>query len=140
AVDDFCVHDQRGEGDEIGNELSDMLTFVENFIATLLVERDIAELELNCERVLICLLIQSVADFVQDLHCAAYDLKHFLLQQQFIRVHLCSFVVQLFFISRYSMLSTSAWRLASMMLSSTPTVPHSSVPSVDSMSTRVLAA
>ena len=37
------------------------------------------------------------------------------------------------------MLSTSAWRLASMMLSLTPTVPHSRLPSVDWMSTRVLA-
>ena len=37
------------------------------------------------------------------------------------------------------MLSSSAWRLASMMLSCTPTVPHSSLPSVDSIRTRVRA-
>ena len=36
--------------------------------------------------------------------------------------------------------STSAWRLASMMFSLTPTVPQSRLPSVDWMSTRVLAA
>ena len=57
AVDDFCVHNHGTESDEIGNELSNMLAFVENFIATLLVERDIVELELNCERVLVDLLI-----------------------------------------------------------------------------------
>ncbi len=42
-------------------------------------------------------------------------------------------------ISAYSRLSTSAWRLASMILSFTPTVPHSSLPSVDWISTRVRA-
>src|ERR1700722_2529564 len=41
---------------------------------------------------------------------------------------------------RYSMESTSASRLASMILSLTPTVPHSSRPSLDWMRTRVLAA
>src|ERR1043166_9261045 len=40
----------------------------------------------------------------------------------------------------YSTESTRASQLASMMLSSTPTVPHVSVPSVLSMMTRVLAA
>src|ERR1041384_3305107 len=40
----------------------------------------------------------------------------------------------------YSTESTSASQLASMMLSSTPTVPHVSVPWVLSMMTRVLAA
>ena len=40
----------------------------------------------------------------------------------------------------YSRLSTSACRLASTMLSLTPTVPHSAVPSLDSISTRVRAA
>src|SRR6185369_3289955 len=44
-----------------------------------------------------------------------------------------------FFISANSRLSASAWRLASMMLSWTPTVPHSALPSVDSMRTRVRA-
>ena len=38
------------------------------------------------------------------------------------------------------MLSASACKLASMMFSLTPTVPHSRLPSVDVMSTRVLAA
>ena len=42
-------------------------------------------------------------------------------------------------ISAYSMLSTNACKLASMMLSCTPTVPHSSLPSVDSIKTRVRA-
>lgn len=43
-------------------------------------------------------------------------------------------------ISRYSMLSTSACKLASMMLLLAPTVPHSALPSPDSISTRVLEA
>src|SRR5262245_54670162 len=44
------------------------------------------------------------------------------------------------FTKAYSRLSISACRLASMMLSFTPTVPHSALPSVVWMSTRVLAA
>jgi len=44
------------------------------------------------------------------------------------------------FTRAYSRLSTSACRLASTMLSCTPTVPHSVVPSLDSISTRVRAA
>ena len=45
-----------------------------------------------------------------------------------------------FRVREYSMLSVSAWRLASMMFSLTPTVPHSFLPSLDWMRTRVLAA
>src|SRR5438046_9822982 len=45
-----------------------------------------------------------------------------------------------FFIRAYSRLSTSACKLASMILSCTPTVPHSSLPSVDSIKTRVRAS
>src|SRR5712691_7795394 len=44
------------------------------------------------------------------------------------------------FNSPYSRLSTSACRLASIMLSLTPIVPHSAAPLLDSMSTLVLAA
>ncbi len=43
-------------------------------------------------------------------------------------------------ISAHSRLSTSACRLASMMFSLTPIVPHSVTPSLDSISTRVVAA
>ncbi len=45
-----------------------------------------------------------------------------------------------FFNNAYSIESTSACKLASMMFSLTPTVPHSRLPSLDVMSTRVLAA
>lgn len=45
-----------------------------------------------------------------------------------------------FFNSAYSIESTSACKLASMMFSLTPTVPHSRLPSLEVMSTRVLAA
>src|SRR4029077_20182519 len=45
-----------------------------------------------------------------------------------------------FFNKANSMLSTSACKLASMMFSLTPTRPHSRLPSVDSMRTRVRAA
>ena len=45
-----------------------------------------------------------------------------------------------FFNNRNSMLSSSACKLASMMFSFTPTVYQRSLPSVDSISTRVLAA
>lgn len=42
--------------------------------------------------------------------------------------------------SAYSIESTSACKLASMIFSLTPTVPHSVLPSVDVISTRVRAA
>ena len=45
-----------------------------------------------------------------------------------------------FFNSAYSIESTKACKLASMMFSLTPTVPHSRLPSVEVMRTRVLAA
>ncbi len=43
-------------------------------------------------------------------------------------------------VNAYSMLSTSACRLASIIFSLTPTVPHSHLPSPLVISTRVLAA
>ena len=56
-------------------------------------------------------------------------------------IYITMYIRQLvFFVSRYSMDSARAWRLASMMFSSTPTVPHSALPSLDWISTRVLAA
>ena len=42
-----------------------------------------------------------------------------------------------FFNNAYSIESTNACKLASMMFSLTPTVPHSRLPSLDVMSTRV---
>src|SRR5438093_2876893 len=45
-----------------------------------------------------------------------------------------------FLVSAYSMLSISACKLASTIFSLTPTVPHSSLPLLDSIRTRVLAA
>src|SRR5438105_3136762 len=90
--------------------------------------------------------------FVEHLESTAQDSFGFLHQQQLeadrtskvasifpsICVHLCLSVVH-FFVRRYSKLSERAWTLASMILSCTPTVPHSSLPSVDSIRTRVRA-
>src|SRR5438552_2906684 len=55
-------------------------------------------------------------------------------------IYSCPFVVENYFFNNpYSILSTNAPRLASIILSLTPTVPHSSLPFVDSINTRVLA-
>src|SRR5436190_14114875 len=49
-------------------------------------------------------------------------------------------ICQASFFRKYPMLSTKACRLASTIFSLTPTVLHSFLPSLDSISTRVLAA
>ncbi len=128
---------------------------VENWEPSLLIEQNATKLELHHQRVLVQLLVESMTDFIQHVEGAAQDLVRLILQQELgilsvmkvwclIRVHPCLSVVEdcqgyFFRISAYSMLSVSAWRLASMMFPSQPTVPHSSLPSVDSMSTRVFA-
>src|SRR6266516_5142490 len=65
AVNHLGVHDHLGEGDQVRDELSNALALIENFKATLLIETDLPELELDDERVLIALLIETVPQFVE---------------------------------------------------------------------------
>src|SRR5947208_5336935 len=76
-VDHLCVHNHGAKGDEIRDEFTHMMSFVEDLESTLLIECDPPNLELHGERILIKLLIQTVAQIVEDLPRAAHDLEHF---------------------------------------------------------------
>ena len=73
ALNHLGVHDHLGEGDQVRDELSNALALIENFKATLLIESDLPELELDDERVLVALFIQTVSEFVQHFERTADD-------------------------------------------------------------------
>ena len=149
-IDHFRVDNHSGICNQVGNELTNRHTFVRHGKPPLLIESNLPASKFNRQSILVNLFNPPVEKLIQHLESAAQDIVRLLFQQQLaifsvwnndseIRVHLCSSVVY-FFINLYSILSARACKLASMMLSLAPTVPQSSLPSVDSISTRVLAA
>jgi hypothetical protein len=106
AVNDFGVRNHGIKRNKVRDELADLNATEMNRETALLVERDAELFETNDQAVLIDLLIQSVANFVQDLKGQSNDLLRLVLQQQLgiaavkvwlgIRVHPCPSVVELF--------------------------------------------
>lgn len=153
SVDNFRINNHRGEHGKIGNKLANYLPSKQHGKAALLLEGDFHNREGYSKGIFINFFMQAVSDFIEHIKSAAQNATGLFLQNQLgdysgmqiwnsnpIRVHQCLSVVESFSIKRYSMLSTSACRLASMMLLLAPTVPHSSLPSPDSIRTRVLDA
>ena len=52
-VDHLCVHNHGAKGDEIRDEFTHMMSFVEDLESTLLIECDPPNLELHGERILV---------------------------------------------------------------------------------------
>src|SRR6185369_13746283 len=71
---------------------------------------------------------------------APKDLRRSACSFSYRHIYITLYICQYVFTSANSMLSTSACKLASTIFSLTPTVLHSSVPSVDCSRTRVFAA
>jgi hypothetical protein len=101
---DFCIYNDFAVRDQIRCEFSHAFTFVEHFKATLLVKGNPAALELDDERILVALFIQSMPKFVDHLEGATDDLMRFLFVERLtsaflqvrrlICVHLCLSVVE----------------------------------------------
>jgi hypothetical protein len=80
-VNYFRIHDDRIESDKVRNEQTDFLPLVENVERRLLPEGDFAQSKLHDQRILIWLLNYSMTKGVQDLDCAADNLKNFVFEQ-----------------------------------------------------------
>ena len=152
SVYNFYINQNGTKNNKVRDKLPDVHSPKLNGEPALLIERDCVLFEKNSKRILIKLLVQAMPKLVQDLKSEPNNAMRLFPQNQLrifwpqqidfrIRVHPCPSVVKHHFRRRaYSMESTSAWRLASMMLLLTPTVPHSRLPSLDMMRTRVFAA
>jgi len=70
--------------------------FVKNVERRLLAEGNFSQSELHDQLIFVWLLNYSITKGIQDLDCAANDLKHFVSKQQLliICVHSCLFVVK----------------------------------------------
>src|SRR6266481_6400777 len=77
-VDDLGVHHHGIEGDDIGDEHSDLLSFVRNVIGWLLQEGDSPQPKFDNERVFIRFLMKPVADLVHHFHCGTNDPENLL--------------------------------------------------------------
>src|ERR1051326_6839963 len=104
-----------------------------NLVLLFACPRNLPDPKFILQGVLINNFAVSLSQFPMDLHADANYPVGFVLVDQLTHIsHSRKFVqfVSHFCISAYSRLSERAWRLASMMLSWTPTVPHSSLPLV----------
>jgi hypothetical protein len=77
SVDHFGIHDNSIKCDQIGDEETDLVFFVEDIEQRLLPERNVSQTKLNCQRVFIWLLNQPVTKRVKDLDGTADNLKNF---------------------------------------------------------------
>jgi hypothetical protein len=98
--DDFGVHDDSFERDEIGLKQADDLALVCERKGGLVLKRNSPGAELNEECIFVWLFMKAVPDLIEHFNRGANELKNFTLEQQFfIRVYSCSFVVELCFIA-----------------------------------------
>ena len=81
AVDHLDVHDNGVEDDQVWEKGADFLAFVENIECRLLLEWNLAQPKLHDQCIFVRLLNDSVAKCVEDLDCAANNLKDFVLEQ-----------------------------------------------------------
>jgi hypothetical protein len=92
-VNYFGIYDDGAKRNQIGNKEPNLLPFVEHIERRLLLERNLPKCELDYQRVFIRLLNQPVTNRVQNLNCAADDLKNLVFKQErltplpIIRVH-----------------------------------------------------
>jgi hypothetical protein len=95
SVNHFCIHDDSIKCDQVGNEETDLVSFVEDIEQRLLAERNVLQTKLKCNAFSYGLLNQSVSKRVKNLDGTADNLKNFFFGQQLsaIRVHSCSLVV-----------------------------------------------
>ena len=84
SVDDFCVHHNRIECDQVGDKQADLLFFVEHIERRLLPERDLPQCKLHDQRILTRLFNQAVSESVENFDCTADDLKDLVFVNKFI--------------------------------------------------------
>jgi hypothetical protein len=94
-VNAFGIHNDFSESDEIRDELADVFAFVKHLEVPLLVEVNAAPFEFHDQRILVQLLIQAVAQFVEHLECATDDGMRFLSAREGVRLpalHFCKII------------------------------------------------
>src|SRR5947207_2090788 len=75
SVDDFCVHHNGIECDQVRDKQADLVSFVEDIERRLLPERDIPQSKLNDQCIFIRLFNQTMSECVENLDGTAHDLK-----------------------------------------------------------------
>src|SRR5438046_1915806 len=96
-VDDFCIHNNLIESNQVRDKKADSLFFVENLKLALLMQSNVPEPKLHNERVLVALLVQSVAQLIKHLKCTTDDRMRLGFKDVFllsICVHPCPSVVK----------------------------------------------
>src|SRR5207248_2987008 len=94
SVDHLGVYHHSIKCDQVRNEETDLVSFVEDIKQRLLPEGNVSQTKLDCQRVFVWLLNQPVPKHVKNLNGAADNLKNFFFGQQLsaVRVHSCSLV------------------------------------------------
>jgi len=89
SVNHLGIQDNSIKCDQVGNEETDLVFFVEDIEQRLLAEGDISQAKFNCQRIFVWLLKQPVTKRVKNLDATADNLKNFFFGQQLfiIRVH-----------------------------------------------------
>ena len=97
SVNDFRVNDHCLERDEVWREGANDFSSIWNAECRLLFEWNGTMTKLNDQRVLVWLFMETMPNAVEHVDSGAEDLVNFVFEKQLlIRVHWCSFVVQLF--------------------------------------------
>ena len=95
SIDHLGIHDNRIKGDQVGNEETNLVSLIKDIKHSLLLERNLSQAKLDCQRIFVWFLEEPMTKRVENLNRRADNLKNLFFGQQLsaIRVHLCSFVV-----------------------------------------------
>ena len=95
SIDHLGIHDNRIKGDQVGNEETNLVSFIKDIKHSLLLERNLSQAKLDCQRIFVWFLEEPMTKRGKNLYGAADNLKNFFFGQQLsaIRVHSFSFVV-----------------------------------------------
>src|SRR6185369_731087 len=85
SINDFSIHNNLAERDQIRNEFADVLKFVKHLKASLLIESNLLASEFNAQSILINLFMQAVPNFVQHFKRASDNRMGLSLQRVFLR-------------------------------------------------------
>jgi hypothetical protein len=87
SIDHLCIHDNRVKCDQVGNEETDIMSFVEDIERRLLLEGNVSQTKIDCQRIFVWLLNQPVTKRVKNLDGTTDNLKNFFFGQQLSAIH-----------------------------------------------------
>jgi hypothetical protein len=68
SIDHLGIHDNRIKGDQVGNEETNLVSFIKDIKHSLLLERNLSQAKLDCQRIFVWFLEEPMTKRVENLN------------------------------------------------------------------------